>query len=384
VYFSIEGFADETFGNMIVGIDAEGNVSFEETVIPTAYDVIDFVNLHNTDSAAHNDIRLLIGDLTNDLNDLTSVVDNHNTDSTAHNDIRLLIEGLTTRLNALADSDDTTLDQLSEIVAYIKSNKNLIAQVTTNKVNVSDIIDNLTTSVSNKPLSAAQGVELKYLIDSLSEVVDSKAEKTHSHVISDVTDLQSALDGKASSTHKHTVSEISDLTATATELNYVKGVTSNVQTQLDGKASSTHKHTVSEISDLTATATELNYMVGVTSNVQTQLDGKAASSHSHTASDITGLTATVAELNYVGGVTSNIQTQLDGKSDDGHGHTAASASAAGFMTAAMVTKLDNTAEIAGLNTQSINQHTTDINNLQTALNGITEISSAKINALFGK
>lgn len=97
----------------------------------------------------------------------TSAVAAHNTAANAHNDIRLLIEGLTTRLNALADSDDTTLDQMSEIVTYIKSNKSLIEDVTTNKVNVSDIIDNLTTNVINKPLSAAQGVALKALIDSL-------------------------------------------------------------------------------------------------------------------------------------------------------------------------------------------------------------------------
>ncbi len=91
----------------------------------------------------------------------------HNASTTAHNDIRQLISGLTSRLNALADSDDTTLDQLSEIVAYIKANKSLIDSITTSKVNVSDIIDNLTTSVSNKPLSAKMGVELKKLIDAI-------------------------------------------------------------------------------------------------------------------------------------------------------------------------------------------------------------------------
>ena len=91
----------------------------------------------------------------------------HNVAADAHNDIRLLVEGLTTRLNTLADSDDTTLDQLSEIVAYIKSNKDLIDAVTTNKVNVTDIIDNLTTNASDKPLSAAQGVALKALIDAI-------------------------------------------------------------------------------------------------------------------------------------------------------------------------------------------------------------------------
>ena len=94
-----------------------------------------------------------------------SKVSEHNVSDTAHNDIRLLIDGLTTRLNALADSDDTTFDQMSEVVAYIKSNKSLIDAITTSKVNVSDIIDNLTTNASNKPLSAAQGVALKTMID---------------------------------------------------------------------------------------------------------------------------------------------------------------------------------------------------------------------------
>lgn len=97
----------------------------------------------------------------------TGLVEEHNISGAAHNDIRLLIRGLTTRLNALADSDDTTLDQLSEIVEYIKANKTLIDSITTSKVSVADIIDNLTTSASNKPLSAKMGVELKKLIDAI-------------------------------------------------------------------------------------------------------------------------------------------------------------------------------------------------------------------------
>lgn len=110
-----------------------------------------------------------------------SKVSEHNVATDAHNDIRLLIEGLTTRLNALADSDDTTLDQMSEVVAYIKSNKNLIDAITTSKVNVSDIIDNLTTNASNKPLSAAQGVILKTMIEEMGsttegDVIDVDAE----------------------------------------------------------------------------------------------------------------------------------------------------------------------------------------------------------------
>lgn len=101
-------------------------------------------------------------------------VTEHNVSEESHSDIRLLITNLITRLNTIANSEDVDLDQLSELVAYIKSNRTLIEEVTTNKVNVSDIIDNLTTSVSNKPLSAKQGVQLKALIDGCVKSVNGK------------------------------------------------------------------------------------------------------------------------------------------------------------------------------------------------------------------
>lgn len=91
----------------------------------------------------------------------------HNISSTAHDDIRQLIIGLNNKLNTVLDSDDSTLDQLSEIVNYIKDNRDLIETITTSKINVSDIIDNLTTTSSNKPLSAKQGKVLKDLIDGI-------------------------------------------------------------------------------------------------------------------------------------------------------------------------------------------------------------------------
>lgn len=102
-------------------------------------------------------------------NALDTALSIHNTSDSSHNDMRLIISGLTTRLNALADSDDTTLDQLSEIVAYIKNNKSIIDGITTSKVNVSDIIDNLTTSSTDKALSAKQGQILKEMINSLTK-----------------------------------------------------------------------------------------------------------------------------------------------------------------------------------------------------------------------
>lgn len=96
-----------------------------------------------------------------------TAVSGHNVQTNAHNDIRLELQRLAGIIADLLDSDDATLDEMHEIVAYIKSNKALIEAITTSKVNVADIIDNLTTNVSNKPLSAAQGVALKALIDNI-------------------------------------------------------------------------------------------------------------------------------------------------------------------------------------------------------------------------
>ena len=107
----------------------------------------------------------------------------HNESIMAHSDIRTLIQQLSNRLNILANSDDVTLDQMGEIVAYIKNNKSLIDSITTAKVNVSDIIDNLATNVSNKPLSAAQGVELKRLIDILGQSLNDYALKSELPVV---------------------------------------------------------------------------------------------------------------------------------------------------------------------------------------------------------
>lgn len=88
-------------------------------------------------------------------------------------EVDAFIAGLDRRLNAVADSDDTTLDQLSEIVAYIKANKSLIDSITTSKVSVSDIVNNLTTADVKKPLSAAQGKELKALYDTIRALYDA-------------------------------------------------------------------------------------------------------------------------------------------------------------------------------------------------------------------
>lgn len=112
----------------------------------------------------------------------TSAVASHNVSDAAHADIRLLITNLTTKVNNFLNSDDTTLDELSELITAIKNNAGTIEQITAGKVNVTDIVNDLVTNVANKPLSAAQGVALKKLIDNLTTAVNKKPDLTDSEI----------------------------------------------------------------------------------------------------------------------------------------------------------------------------------------------------------
>lgn len=146
---------------------------------------------------------------------IDSAVSNHNTSTSAHSDIRNLISGLIIRLNALADSDDTTLDQLSEIVAYIKNNKGLIDGITTSKVNVSDVVDNLDSTSENKVLSAGQGNVLKNLITDLTDMVNNKIDK---------------VSGKELSTNDYTIEEKNKLNGIASGAEVNRKITYNSET----------------------------------------------------------------------------------------------------------------------------------------------------------
>jgi hypothetical protein len=101
------------------------------------------------------------------------------------------------------DEQELTEDQKAQARANVNAvsmeeARELIDGVTTSKVNVADIVNNLTTNVENKPLSAAQGVALKDLIDVLQTALDE-----HAHGVSDISGLQAVLDGKAAFDHGH-------------------------------------------------------------------------------------------------------------------------------------------------------------------------------------
>ena len=161
----IEGSPDER--KNIHTLDTDGNAMFAGDVVATDAD-------GNTISVSEmKDYVDTLEGKTEDVID--TAISTHNVNTEAHNDIRVLVKELTTRLNAVADSEVVDLDQLSEIVAYIQSNRSLIDTITTSKVSITDIVDNLTTNVANKPLSAAQGVVIKSLIDALNTAVVDKA-----------------------------------------------------------------------------------------------------------------------------------------------------------------------------------------------------------------
>ena len=87
-------------------------------------------------------------------------------------------------VNNFLDVDDTTKDQLSEVLALIDANKGTLESLTTSKISVSDIVNNLTTNSESKVLSAAQGVVIKGLIDALEAELNSHENDTTKHITS--------------------------------------------------------------------------------------------------------------------------------------------------------------------------------------------------------
>jgi hypothetical protein len=84
--------------------------------------------------------------------------------------------------------------------------------------------------------SAVSAFALTFLDDADAGAVRTTigaAATSHTHAISDVTNLQTTLDGKAASSHTHAISDVT-----------------NLQTTLDGKVASSHSHAISDVTGL--------------------------------------------------------------------------------------------------------------------------------------
>ena len=166
---SVDGFSDRVLKTTVNG------KTLETDIILTPADIN--ADAQGSAENALNQAKTYVDTkISTETSQRTNAITAHNVANDAHADIRTLISTLQNKVTTLLDSDDTTLDQMSEVVAYIKNNKSLIDSITTDKVNVSDIVNNLTTNSTNKPLSAAQGVAIKALIDALTTEVNKKAE----------------------------------------------------------------------------------------------------------------------------------------------------------------------------------------------------------------
>ena len=211
----------------------------------------------------------------------STAVSTHNTATDTHNDIRTSINTLTTRLNTIADSDDTTLDQMSEVVAYIKSNKSLIDGITTSKVNTSDIVNNLTTNIATKVLSAAQGVTLKGLVDAKAAASDLTSHTGNTSNPHGVTKAQVGLgnvENKSSATIRSELTKSNVTTALGYTPPEQDTTYSAATSSALGLVKSGGDVSISTAGIITVNDDSHNHIISNIDNLQTTLDGKVPTS----------------------------------------------------------------------------------------------------------
>ena len=334
---SIAGLATEIYVDEAVSAKADAghnhnNVYYTETEIDSL--LADKANSSHTHTIAN------VSGLQNALNGKSDSTHNHNSsyDALGAADTALasaneytdeaIADEVTARNAAIATAKSSAISTASSD-ATTKANNALDSA----KLYTDTAVDTVKNDLLNGAGSAYDTLkELGDLIDdnvdaieALEAVAAGKANASHTHAISNITNLQSALDGKAATSHGthvsySTTAPVMDGTAsvgTATTVarsdhKHPTDTSRAAQTSLDshtGNKSNPHSVTLAQLG-LTATAAEINTLGGIT--------------------------ATVTELNYVDGVTSNIQTQLNGKASSSHNHSGVYASASHTHTASAV------------------------------------------------
>ena len=200
-------------------------------------------------------------------------------------------------------------------------------------------------------------------IDALEAVATNKADKNHTHNYAG----SSSAGGAATSANKVNSSLIVKLNGGTTEgtnlftFNGSAAKSVNITPSAIGAATSSHTH-----DDRYYTETE----------VDTKLSGKAASTHSH--SDATTSAA--------GFMTAAMVTKLNGIATGANKTTVdtslSTSSTNPVQNKVIATALNNATQTISTNASSISAHSTAISNLQTAVAEIQEITSSEIQALF--
>lgn len=202
------------------------------------------------------------------------------------------------------DTEESLVDRITTIETAVAGKAAASHTHTTSQVT------GLATALSGK--ANASHTHEQSEITGLADVLDGKASATHTHT------------GFAASSHTHTQAQVTGLETALSELGNSIAEKADASHTHSTYAASSHNHTVAQITGtlpltkggtgattaeaaltnlgLTATAAELNYMDGVTSNVQTQLDNKAASGHTHTAAELIAMADSLFGTSSVGGV----------------------------------------------------------------------------------
>lgn len=287
-------------------------------------------------------------------------------------------------LGDLIDANVDAIDALEAVAAnkadkshthnYAGSSSAGGAATSANKVNSSLVVKLNGGTTEGTNLFTFNGSAAKSINITPSAIGAAASSHTHDDRYYTETEIDTKLSGKANTSHGNHV----PATQTASNKVFLRNdnTWATVTPANIGAAASSHTHTVANISDLTTTATELNYMDGVTSNVQEQLDGKAASVHSH--SDATTSVA--------GFMTAADKTKLNGIATGANKTTVdtslSTSSTNPVQNKVIATALNSATSTIATNTASISSHSTAISNLQTAVAEIQDITSEEIRNLF--
>jgi hypothetical protein len=117
----------------------------------------------------------------------------------------------------------------------------------------------------------------------------------HTHTIADTTGLQGALDSKAEASHTHPLSDLTTSGATTGQVVTWDGSAWVPQDPSGGGGGVT---SYNDLTDVPSTFPPSNHTHAISevTNLQTTLDAKAASSHTHAATDITSGTLALARV----------------------------------------------------------------------------------------
>lgn len=182
------------------------------------------------------------------------------------------------------------------------------------------------TDTQDGYMSAAQALQLSDHDTRLTQAeldIAGKADIVHSHVISDVADLQLTLDGKANIVHFHPEYALTthnhDLVYAPIVHSHTIPDVAGLQTELNAKADIGHTHPITDVTDLALILSQKSdightHLISEVAGLQLALDSKADVAHNH---DL--VYAPIIHAHVISDVT-GLQLALDGKADVGHVH----------------------------------------------------------------